>query len=162
MKLEKNGCERNQLFLDFPPRWRHNTELSQYRARDIIKGIVFCLFQIYACECTCRRWNFKVSIPKGVITWSALGEQNAAAKVSYLSLSKGGQFGAVVAWSLFPNREWIPGIFILQKCQFMGIAVITVEPADKISFVYSCMETRLRGQTMGNDPLASFVCQERW
>ena len=26
------------------------------------------------------------------------------------------------------------------------IAVITVEPADKISFVYNCMHTRLRGQ----------------
>ena len=26
------------------------------------------------------------------------------------------------------------------------IAVITVEPADKTSFVYSCMQTRLKGQ----------------
>ena len=29
------------------------------------------------------------------------------------------------------------------------IAVITVEPADKISFVYNCMQTRLRGQYNG-------------
>ena len=29
------------------------------------------------------------------------------------------------------------------------IAVITVEPADKISFVYNCMQPRLRGQYNG-------------
>ena len=29
------------------------------------------------------------------------------------------------------------------------IAVITVEPPDKISFVYNCMHTRLRGQYNG-------------
>ena len=46
---------------------------------------------------------------------------------------------------------------------YMTIAVITVEPADKISFVYNCMQTRLIGvNTMENDPLASFVCQDRW
>ena len=32
---------------------------------------------------------------------------------------------------------------------YQGIAVITVEPADKISFVYNCMQTRLRGQYNG-------------
>ena len=31
----------------------------------------------------------------------------------------------------------------------VGIAVITVEPADKVSFVYNCMETRLRGEYSG-------------
>ena len=31
----------------------------------------------------------------------------------------------------------------------LGIAVITVEPADKIFFVYNCMQTRLRGQYNG-------------
>ena len=36
-------------------------------------------------------------VPKGIITWSALGEQNVQAKENYFSLSKGGQFGAVVA-----------------------------------------------------------------
>ena len=30
-----------------------------------------------------------------------------------------------------------------------GIAVITSELADKISFVYNCMQTRLRGQYNG-------------
>ena len=30
-----------------------------------------------------------------------------------------------------------------------AIAVITVEPADKISFVYNCMQARLRGQYNG-------------
>ena len=30
-----------------------------------------------------------------------------------------------------------------------SIAVITVEPADKIPFVYNCMQTRLRGQYNG-------------
>ena len=29
------------------------------------------------------------------------------------------------------------------------IAVITVEPADKTSFVYNCMKTRLKGQYNG-------------
>ena len=29
------------------------------------------------------------------------------------------------------------------------IAVITVEPADKISFVYNCMQTRVKGQYNG-------------
>ena len=43
-----------------------------------------------------------------------------------------------------------------------SIAVITVEPANKISFVYNCMHTKLRVNTMGNDPLASFMCQDRW
>ena len=160
--LKKMAAKVTSCFSIFP---RGDVTIQRFPNTEHVilsKEFVFSLFLINACECTCRRWNFKVSIPKGIITWSALGEQNAAAKVSYLSLSKGGQFGAVVAWSLFPNREWIPGIFILQKCQFMGIAVITVEPADKISFVYNCMETRLRGQTMGNDPLASFVCQDRW
>ena len=34
------------------------------------------------------------------------------------------------------------------------IAVITVEPADKISFVYNCMHTRLRGQYNGKCPIS--------
>ena len=38
-----------------------------------------------------------------------------------------------------------------------AIAVITVEPADKISFVYNCMQTRLRGQYNGKWPI-SLVC----
>ena len=42
----------------------------------------------------------------------------------------------------------------------LRLAVITVEPAHKVSFVYNYMQTRL--DTMGNDPLASFVCQDRW
>jgi len=44
----------------------------------------------------------------------------------------------------------------------VSIAVITVEPADKISFVYNCMQRNLGVNKMGNDPLASFVCQDRW
>ena len=37
------------------------------------------------------------------------------------------------------------------------MAVITVDPADKTSFVYSCMQTRLMGQYNGNRPI-SLVC----
>ena len=33
--------------------------------------------------------------------------------------------------------------------ELQGIAVITVEPAAKISFVHNCMQTRLRGQYNG-------------
>ena len=40
------------------------------------------------------------------------------------------------------------------------IAVITVEPADKISFVYNWMQTRLRGQYNGKWPI-SLVCVSR-
>ena len=41
-----------------------------------------------------------------------------------------------------------------------AIAVITVEPADKISFVYNCMQTRLRGRYNGKWPI-SLVCVSR-
>ena len=40
------------------------------------------------------------------------------------------------------------------------IAVITVEPADKIPFVYNCMQTRLRGQYNGKWPI-TLVCVSR-
>ena len=40
------------------------------------------------------------------------------------------------------------GCFCFNHLPF-EIAVITVEPADKISFVYNCMQTRLRGQYNG-------------
>ena len=40
------------------------------------------------------------------------------------------------------------------------MAVITVEPADKIYFVYNCMQTRLRGQYNGKWPI-SLVCVSR-
>ena len=42
----------------------------------------------------------------------------------------------------------------------LTIAVITVEPADKISFVYNCMQTRLRGQYNGKWPI-SLACVSR-
>ena len=42
----------------------------------------------------------------------------------------------------------------------MGITVITVEPADKIAFVYNCMQTRLRGQYNGKRPI-SLACVSR-
>ena len=138
MKLEKNGCESNQLFLVFPLRWRYNRPpwLCTFcfpNTEHVIlsKEFVFCLFLIYACGCTCRSENFKVLVPKGIITWSALGEQNVQAKENYFSLSKGGQFGAVVAWSLFPNRQWIPGIFILWKCQFIKLESFRSESKDE-------------------------------
>ena len=41
---------------------------------------------------------------------------------------------------------------------FQAIAVITVAPTGKASFVYSYVQTRLQGQYNGNDPLASFMC----
>ena len=57
----------------------------------------------------------------------------------------------------FSHSDWL-----IKLSASVTIAVIMVEPADKISFVYNCMQTRLRGKKMGNDPLASFVCQDRW
>ena len=39
-----------------------------------------------------------------------------------------------------------------------AIAVVTVEPADKTSFVYNCMKTRLKGQYNGKWPI-SLVCE---
>ena len=63
--------------------------------------------------------------------------------VLFISLSTG--------W-IYP---WCSGIqlhhaFVLTLyLPFLSIAVITVEPADKISFVYNCMQTRLRGQYNG-------------
>ena len=41
-----------------------------------------------------------------------------------------------------------------------SIAVIAVEPADKISFVYNCMQPRLRGQYNGKWPI-TLVCVSR-
>ena len=49
---------------------------------------------------------------------------------------------------LKPN-SWTPAIFPGMRKVVSAIAVITVEPADKISFVYNCMKTRLRGQYNG-------------
>ena len=43
---------------------------------------------------------------------------------------------------------------------FVLIAVITVEPADKISFVYNSMQTRLRGQYNRKWPI-SLICVSR-
>ena len=37
----------------------------------------------------------------------------------------------------------------LPELKTQHISLIIVEPADKISFVYNCMETRLRGQYNG-------------
>ena len=41
----------------------------------------------------------------------------------------------------------------------LKIAVNAVEPAGKASFVHSCIQTRLKVDTMENDPFASFICQ---
>ena len=51
-----------------------------------------------------------------------------------------------ISWSFFALRSNGPINDIPKR---NGIAVITVEPADKISFVYNCMQTRLRGQYNG-------------
>ena len=52
-----------------------------------------------------------------------------------------------------------PEYFILNCISVLStsIAVITGEPADKVSFVYNRMQTRLRVKTIENDPLTSFV-----
>ena len=50
--------------------------------------------------------------------------------------------GLVVAYSKFL-------LYHVLKTKAELIPVITVEPADKISFVYNCMQTRLRGQYNG-------------
>ena len=52
---------------------------------------------------------------------------------------------------------------MLESCiqqSFNWIAVITVEPADKIRFVYNCLQTRLRGQYNGKWHI-SLVCVSR-
>ena len=36
-----------------------------------------------------------------------------------------------------------------KKAFVRSIAIITIEPTDKISFLYNCMQTRLRGQFNG-------------
>ena len=46
---------------------------------------------------------------------------------------------------------------LIMHLPFVSIAVITVEPEDKISFVYNRMQTRLRGQYNGKWPI-SLVC----
>ena len=53
------------------------------------------------------------------------------------------------------------------KSSIGGIAVITVEPADKISFVYNCMQTKLRGQYIyvicrPGGPYWEKLCQRSW
>ena len=58
-----------------------------------------------------------------------------------------------VAWSQSAVEAWIWN----SHC---SIAVITVEPADKISFVYNCMQTSLRGQYNGKWTI-SLVCVSR-
>ena len=52
-------------------------------------------------------------------------------------------------------HSWKPGL--APSPSTVSIAVITVEPADKTSFVYSCIQTRLRGQYNGKWPI-SLVC----
>jgi len=56
------------------------------------------------------------------------------------------------------EREESGSVVGLSGC--ILIAVITVEPADKISFVYNCMQSRLRGQYNGKSPI-SLVCASR-
>ena len=43
-------------------------------------------------------------------------------------------------------------------CTAGVMAIIAVSPTGKASFVYSYVQTRLRGQYNENDPLASFMC----
>ena len=61
---------------------------------------------------------------------------------------------AFVACALILH-SWKPGVAPLPST--VAIAVITVEPADKTSFVYSCIQTRLTGQYNGKWPI-SLVC----
>ena len=51
----------------------------------------------------------------------------------------------------FPCFSVIFGLDVL-------IAVITVAPTGKASFVYGHVQTRLRVNTMESDPLVSFMC----
>ena len=61
---------------------------------------------------------------------------------------------AFVACALI-RHSWKPGL--VPSASTVSIAVITVEPADKTSFVYSCIQTRLRGQYIWKWPV-SLVC----
>ena len=70
--------------------------------------------------------------------------------------------GDISSFSVLFLQVVVLPVNLKKKSVLLLIAVITVEPADKISFVYNCMQTRVKGQCNGNDPLASFVCQDRW
>ena len=59
------------------------------------------------------------------------------------------------------TNEFLISKFFIEIRASFGISVITVEPAGKASFVYSCTQTRLMINTIENDVLASFVCQNR-
>ena len=54
--------------------------------------------------------------------------------------------------------EWLDVSFVesgkMIEWKHEEIAVVTVEPADKIYFGYNCMPTRLRGQYNGNWPIS--------
>ena len=58
---------------------------------------------------------------------------------------------SVFWFSEFSFSSWTSWFQNLEM--FPPIAVITVEPADKISCVYNCMHTRLRGQYNGKWPI---------
>ena len=55
------------------------------------------------------------------------------------------------------NKRNVNGVDFAQKCFAnwqAGVAVITVEPADKLSFVYNFMQTRLMRQYNGKLPIS--------
>ena len=71
----------------------------------------------------------------------------------YQPFEKGRPFTSLPGegWNSFSSNSLTQVIF----CETLGlIAVITVEPADKISFVYNWMQTRLRGQYNGKWPIS--------
>ena len=57
----------------------------------------------------------------------------------------------------FSHSDWL-----IKLSASVTIAVIIVEPADKIYFIYNRMQTRLRGQYNGRWPISLFVFQDRW
>ena len=71
------------------------------------------------------------------------------------------RFPALFYWlKQTPFLMWLAELTTLLFVIRPSIAVITVEPAEKISFVYNCMQTRLRGQYNGKWPI-SLVCVSR-
>ena len=69
----------------------------------------------------------------------------------------GSMFIVINFWDFFHFMTWVSKISLVTYYRY-SIAVITVGPTGKVSFVYSYVQTSLRGQYIGNDPLASFMC----
>jgi len=81
-----------------------------------------------------------------VLVWPQTEGHHAFASKSAISALRAWKVSVRHSTSRFCKTAY--GRLLRDICIIL-IAVITVEPADKISFVYNCMHTRLRGQYNG-------------